>query len=705
MPATRKILGTRPLRLFVLAATVLALVALPACIQRKPTTTNPTGQGGVPPGGPGNPQLPAEYVLRVITEPPGASVFVDSKDIGPAPIDALTLPNVRHAVRIVRGDMSIEHVLEQVEVPVCAIFAHMTPGVDGFADYRISSAQPDTDVYLGLTHLGRAPMQLILGMPADESRWLTVGAPGGTPEREQVHGYHANWVSLRPIRFEMTATETAPGPVPTPASLAVPTLSWTDPHRGVLNGEITRVFAGSQGQVALVVEHGQDETIFYVSAESGVGTATATPLASWRTKAIAVNQRSFPIDQPVLLAGWAGSRLLFVVPELQPDGQSPGTLGTALWQADVSTGELRRLSWWHSWAIGVRVQDAWVTTDGRSAVVHMLDIGAAISGRDEGGSQFRVLDLASGAERVITASPPYYEPAGCAAALVSPDGWHVAWSVSTFSPGPGDVTVLDLRSGKKSIVLRTADGQLGGLQWSPDASMLAVGYAGKDEQRWKVYSDDAGALYPARFVLVSPTGQRISELAVPGEILGSRIAWSPQSDRIAVTTIEPVPGTESPDPSSYGSAHSRKVYAGPVGGPLKLVWDPAAVGEEEARSYHTCAFLGDGGFVISTYADNQDCRVLLMDVANDGLSRGPLEGLGLCTLYDRLGGEQSNRADAILVASRVGQFLLTEDGELIQLVTAPNRYPYYPYGTHWDGDYLVIGRTVFRTDLLLRRQS
>lgn len=591
----RKVLGA-PLPRFalalVVAATLLSPMALPACSPRKPPGTGPGGHGGDP----GKGQPPAEYTLRVITDPPGAKVLVDGKESGTTPVDALVQDNVKHTVRVVSGDRAFEQQLDHVAVPLCVIYLRVAADVPGFAAHDISSAQPHPSV-----------------------------TPGP-----------------RPIRLVMAATNAPRGPVPMPASLAAPKLTWPESHRAVVAGDVSSIFAGPQGQLALITEHDRDETIFFATADPTHGTVTAKPLLTWRIKAAAQGvidvfyERLFPV-------GWAGKHLLFVAPEARSDGDAPGLPGMALWQVDTISGEKHRLSWWHCWATGLRLQGAWLTSDGRAAVIHTFN---------RGGSHFRVVDLLSRDDRLFSATVPYSEPGGCDLAVVSPDGWYVAWSGSTLAPGPGEVVVLDLRTGKETVVLRSTDGTLGGVQWSPDGRMLAIGYAGKEERHWKVHTDDTGSLFPPRFTVVSLTGQRIAEVAVSGEILGSSLAWSPESDWVSVATIEPVPGTESEDPHFYGSAHHRKVYAGPLGEPLLLVWDPAATGEEQAPAYHEFAFLGDHGLVMSTHFSDRPSRVLLLDLASSGAQGDALAGFGMPTLYDtEKGGYALCPREAVAVAS------------------------------------------------------
>lgn len=668
------------------AAVALALAAVLLVFQG-------CARAPVPPAG-GTPAPGEAFVLRVITDPPGARVKVNGKDSGSTPILSLDLPrNAAHKVTITAGSLVFEETLSATTSPLHVIYLQTVAETKGFACFVVSSARQDADIYVRGDRIGRGPLTLHLGMPEHVYCWLTAHAPGSKPERHALWSFSPNPLYLQEVRLKLAAADGDPGQVPLPESIRAPVLSWAGlppggqqgtqgvrqgTIQGIAAGQPREVFGGPGGMIAVIVEHGFCETIFILDTDEP-GTPAGRPVASWRTKNLIWYETSWE-SAPLAPVGWLGDRLLFIAPEPPPDGRDPGLLGLALWEVNARTGNLRRLTWWKHWCHGLILEGAWLTADSKAAVIHT---------RGWRSSYFRVVDPETGSDRLLAAAIPVYEPGGCDIAQPSPDGWSVAWTQTSFLPGAGAVTVLDLRTGQERAVLRTDDEILGAAFWSPDSSMLAVAHARPGDEHWIAHGEDGSALFPARFVVVDSAGGRVAEVSVADEILSTRLGWSPGSDRVAVMSVTVEPVTIEGMPEITHTAVTRRVYSGPLRGPLAVAWSNDAA--EETRTRQGCSayeFAADGRLVLTiNLADG--ARTLHMVSEGEPPRRTEIEGFFPAYLWDKGARSYVSIArDAGMLAHSYpgwGLYLIRPDAPLIELVP-PGRYPHV---SQWEGNLML----------------
>jgi hypothetical protein len=604
--------------------------------------------------------LPEEYVLRVLTDPVGATVRVDGEVVGATPLGPLVLANEDHTVAIEIGGRVFEETIAPSEARTRAIYlrAEPPPGwppPEGFALYDVTSRRPGTAVYMKGAYIGEAPLTLHLCLSG--YCWLSAQAEGAKPERRLIDGF--DQYARYPFSVDLTLpeVEAVAGRVEFPTGVAPPALSWPEPHHGVFRGSSRQVLFGTEGQMAVVSEDGPLDCIFALSVDPG-DEAGARPVVAWRTRGIAYEQYAPEMD--LVLVGWKQDRLFFLAPETDPADTVTGLLGLGLWEADVVSSSCRRVKWWPHWSMGRKLEKAWLTSDGKAAVVHTRDL-------DTDTSHLHVIGLATEEERVLTAAVPVYEPGGCTVALRSADGWTVAWSASLFAPRPGQVTVLDLRSGQERAVTKTEEGLLGRFNWSPDGKMLAVGHAGAGEDHWVSHGEDSSALYPASFIVVTPDGRTVGEVRVPGEILDMELVWSADGSRVGVIAVEIIPVSEA-TPEQSETVATRRVYAGSLGGRLALVADP----DENAMELRSFGFFHDGRMVVGL-RHSGDGRPLTLVCDPDGETYAEFDGYPL-HLYDEHRGSYgvvSLEQGILLGAPGGGVYLLTPDGTMAELLPAP----------------------------------
>lgn len=647
----------------------------------------------VPPAGGTGPAPVGTFVLRVITDPPGAKVKVNGQEAGSTPILSLNLPNhASHKVNVSAGALVFEETLSPSTSSVHVIYLQMAAETKGFARFTVSSARPDADIYVRGDHIGRGPLSLHLGMREYGCCWLTAHAPGCKPERHVLWSMPPYGVHSQELRLKLASWDGNPGLAPLPEGIGVPVLSWAGSPggaqhgasgirqgtiQGVATGQPRELFGGPAGKIAAIVEHGLHETVFILDTGEAA-TSTGRPVASWRTKDLIWYETAFE-SAPLTPVGWLGDKLLFIAPEPPSDGRDPGLLGLSLWEVDAGSGRLRRLTWWQHWCHGLILEGAWLTADSRAAVIHT---------RGWTSSYFRVVDLETGSERLLAAAIPVYDPAGCDIAQPSPDGWKVAWAQTSFAPGAGAVTVLDLRTGRERDVLRTDDEILGAVFWSPDSRTLAVAHARPGEEHWIAHGNDGSGLFPARFLLVGVTGERAAELRIAGEILAPYLAWSPASDQVALMSVTVEPITIEGMPEITHTAVTHRVYWGPLGGPLAVAWSNEADETRRCHGYNRFGFLADGRLVLTLSLDDSAATLHIIG-SDDAGTRIEIEGFYPAQLWDK--GNRTYQSTAREVGMLVhscqqwGLYLVKPDSSFIELVPQGE----YPYVSQWVGSLLL----------------
>lgn len=506
-------------------------------------------------------------MLSVISDPPGAEVFLDGQRVGTTPLEGARLTrDVRHKVAVKAGESVWERELPASPPAPNVIYVETdeTPA-GGFRSFDVA-APPGAAVYVNGAKVGTGTLTLHLATP----RFITLvaAAKGVVPRRD----YIWPWSESAPTySFSLdTPADGVAGPAETPSALTPPQAMWADPNHAFIEvlGPITPLPA-SDGLVALLLPSGKTQSIVAYKLAPGGGSAVdGKVLVSWRTYGIGEEPDGTPFSQEVVPFAWREGKLFFLAPEPRPDGDDPGLLGLGLWEVDAENSRRHRLAWLPTWSVHRGFQEAWITGDGRAAVVHTWDPDF---------SYFHVIDLATAKEEVYRTRLPYYEPGGCTVYYRSPDGWRVAYGPN-FGPREGAVMVLGLDRGEERRVFETAPGGLfDRVTWSPDGTLLAVASADKGENYFVAEGEDGSALFPSKFVVVDLKGERVAEISVPGEMLDFTPGWSPDSRYMAVQAMT-VARNATPDPSGETWALRRgPVYVGRVGEALRRV---TAAGED-----------------------------------------------------------------------------------------------------------------------------
>ncbi len=615
-----------------IAALLLILIAVAALgapgaagCRRAPDAASPpiTDQ----PGGPGvSPPAALEARIAVVSEPPGAEVILNDKFVGRTPLPDIRLLAGVYRVTVEAGESSwvVDVVASAARAEVIYVDARK-PAVKDFRRYTVNVDPPDATVYLNGIPVGQGPLNL--HAPAGRSSIaLVADAPGRTPVRVFIPGGSAGLarsVSLSP------AAGGPAGPVEIP--LEAPTLTWVAQGHATLGlPETERLAAAApspDGKLALVVTSGdlQSLVVFDIPATGGPeGTVVSgRSLVTWRTGRIAEMEYGELVDQPLLLGGWRRGGVVFLVPEPDPEDAAPGRLGTGLWLGDASGGGARRLAWLPGWLQGLRIQDAWITGDGQALVAEMPC---------SDGTAFYVVDLDSGHNRTFVGHPPYYEPSGCTVSHPSPDGWRVAYGPSAGGPAEGKVTILDLTSGQERVAFETPPyGLAENLSWSPNGQLLAIGYAAAGDKHWLEPGEDYTVFYPAKYVVVDLDGNRVAEVAVPGEVLGPSLVWSPSGERVAVTTVALVPAEQAGDPANkLRLGPGRKVYTGQLAQTLSRATPESG----NAMPTYLYGWVGEEALVIGY--GQEKATIALLDLHTG--RRADLGGYRPVCAYDSLSG-------------------------------------------------------------------
>ncbi len=244
----------------------------------------------------------------------------------------------------------------------------------------------------------------------------------------------------------------------------------------------------------------------------------------------------------------------------------------------------------------------------------------------------------------------------------SPDGAHIAYTVS-HNDGPGrpysQLHVLHLAGGRTVKLAKDKDGS-SGPEWSPDSKWLA--YSGKlGEKTGLIVSRPDGS--EARWIAALEWTNH------PMPDTGKRLAWSPDSRRIAFVTAVPGPETEA-------SATSDPVVI------TRYLYKPDY---EEGNSH---------------FNDNRRTHIFVADVAN-----GRVTSLTSGDFYEHSIDWSPSGAEILFVSNRETRqdlffnydlFTVRPDGGAIRRLTATESAEYVP---RWSPDGSKIAYLATRRGL------
>lgn len=590
--------GRRALARCVPVVGLLLLTALTALAPAGCRST-PGEESGTVVGQP-SPSTPPLGEITVLSDPPGASVKVDGQAVGSTPVRELSVSVGLHRVSVTAGDRTWERDL--APSPTRANVVYVATGESRAADFRrfeVDVEPAETVTYATGTLVGDGSFTLWV---ASNNYVSLIGrAPGRTPRSLGIApGGDGGWTYL--ISLSRLNGDPA-GPVETGPDFVVPPLKWAAADHALIElapYDGTTALASAAGQVAIVVLRGDTETIVAYDLSEG-GNSDSAPstgrvLASWRTRHIAEDSCGSPIDQRLRLVGWHEGKLLFLAPGLNPDSRATRLFEVGLWVADGNGASSKRVAWLS--APG-GIQRAWLTRDGRAAVVDVLT---------PDGTRFEVADIASGRVVSYVTRVPCHEPLG-SISYRSPDGWLVAYGPSAWGP-PGEVRILDLKSGSEQTVFKAEpDEYVDWLAWSPDGRYLSIACGGKGEPYWLGVGTDDTILFPSRFEVVDLRGDRVAQVSVDGKTLDPVFAWSPDSSQVAVQSVTLVPKERSAWEGDW-MPRSGSVYAGRIGETLLQITGKG----EDSPLVANFGFTESGALVLSGSANGKSW-VSLRDLA------------------------------------------------------------------------------------------
>ncbi|RJQ06004.1 MAG: PEGA domain-containing protein [Bacillota bacterium] len=536
-----------------------------------------------PPGGPGT-EPAQEYTVAVLSGQPGADVEVDGQRAGMTPLWDLRLGGAARRVTVRSGTAVWEELLPASSSVPHGLFVDNTSGRSPTPTFRTFDVSgPDgAAIYVNGVKVGEAP--LTVHVAAENPFTLVAWLPGYLPNRQYVNPA----VTTPSHSFSLDVPQDGqlgPGP---PVDLALPPLERVTAGHAVI-GPVTGAnpVVSPEGRLAFVVAEGGMETIVAYGLSSGPGGASGPrALASCRCRDLATGSYGERWSESLGLVGLRRDSLLFLAPGPDPGNEdAPGLIGTGLWEVQAggeTAGHLDLVAWFPTWSLADQVEEAWITADGKAAVVNYRAPGT-------GWNYVHVIDLATRTRVVHQVSFPYYHPGGCTVSSVSPDGWAVAY-LPSCGPIAGELRLLDLRQGQTRVLLDTTGQDLiGWLSWSPDGQFISAACGNGRDDSWVAHGEDASVLFPSHFVVVDGEGNEVADIRVPGHMLLPSLAWSADGSRVGVWTAEVVENQDTPVHEEAWDVRRTGVYAGPLGGTL-ISLTPEG---EDLEPFHWLGFLDD----------------------------------------------------------------------------------------------------------------
>ncbi len=645
--------GLAWVRCLALALAVVAAVwAAPGCARG--IKVAPGGEQGQPPAS-STARQPAESTLSVFSDPAGAEVVLAGRSLGTTPARGIRLGTAPYRVSLQIGELVWAEELPPSSGETHVVYVQGGEGRGGRApeaglrSCTVTTSPVGATIYVNGVEVGSAPLHLHVG----SARTVTIVAyaEGSLPQRKYL------WPEDRAgpaYSFNLyTPAEGRAGQAETPQAFAPTAATWTAAGHAVIDlAWEDAVLASPEGRLALISRSDTTQSVVVYDLAAGAGApVNGRPVASFWTGTLAKENDESLYTDGVSFVDWVGEKLLVLAPEPASEGESPGRLGLSLWEAHVGGRRPRRLGWLPTWCVGQRLEDAWVTSDRRAAVVHTWDLDCF--------GYFYVLDLRTGEEEVFRVPIPVYDPAACTVAYRSPDGWRVAYE-SCLGPGPGRVMVLDLDLGEERQVYESApDGFIDRLSWSPDGKLLAIACGDEREDFVVVEGVDGSALFPSKFTVVDLSGNRVTEVSAGGGTLNTSLAWSPDGSHVAVQTVRPARNADPASPDGEWTVRHGPVYAGRLGEPLARV----TAENEDLSALWMISLVADDRLLLTGNHDGQPA-LSLRDLATG--RRCNLDGYGVLRTHD-----PSSRSESpILLDSGVVLTSVGAGGDSLSLLAA-----------------------------------
>lgn len=470
--------------------------------------------------------------LLVESEPKGAVVFLDGTEIGTTPATFESLkPGRRRVTLTYPGYREWSTEVELLPGKEHKVSANLSP-LPPEAVFEVRSEPAGADVFIDGRYCGQTPVKVeipqsafcltvekpgylwvqefvspqdIRSAPRSYSALLRVGGlavdayllPGGFNPEESVGPVAVPEVTLSRDRVVI-------GPLQTESPLQIPNVPRISPGRDYLAMVITAPSAkwlGGRWGEALVVfdlSTGESKAVY---SSSGAVLGESQRLALPGIRILGFTGRS-----EIVVLTWSQGKY---VPEFE------------VRVLDIETGSERRIPGVFSPADGRQLCSWWFSRDKNTLFLELYRFS----------NEVIAVDLASGSAKTVYSGVPQSPAYGYPVIAPSPEGWRILWGMKLDGAG---LHVVDLRNGADKRVL-PGETVFSEAIWSPDGRWIAVP-VGKPGGRWKsLHSYPETVLLADAVVILSSSGERETELVLPGKLI-TDLVWLPDSSGIVAKT-------------------------------------------------------------------------------------------------------------------------------------------------------------------------
>lgn len=470
--------------------------------------------------------------LLVESEPKGAMVFLDGTELGktPATFEGIK-PGKRQLTLTYPGYREWSTQVELLPGKEHTISVSLSP-LPPEAVFEVRSEPADALVFIDGRYCGQTPVKVelpespfcltvekpgylwvqeflspkdIRSAPRSYSALLRVGGltanayllPGGFNPEESVEPADVPEVTLARDRVVI-------GPLEIESPLQIPNVPRISPGQDYLAMVITAPsvkWLGGRWSEALAVFNlstGQSRVV-YSSSGAVLGESQRLGLPGIRVLGFAGRSE-------VVVLTWSQGKH---VPEFE------------VRVLDIETGEGRTITGLFSPADGRQLCSWWFSRDKNTLFLELFRFSDEIV----------AVDLVSGSARTVYSGVPQSPAYGYPVIAPSPEGWQILWGMRL--PGAG-LHMVDLREGRDKKVL-PEEVVFNEAIWSPDGRWIAVP-VGKPGGKWKnLHSYQESVLLADAVVILSSSGERETELVLPGKLI-TDLAWLPDSSGIVAKT-------------------------------------------------------------------------------------------------------------------------------------------------------------------------
>lgn len=470
--------------------------------------------------------------LRVESEPKGAVVFLDGTEIGktPATFEGIK-PGKRRVTLTYPGYREWSTQVELLPGKEHTISASLSP-LPPEAVFEVRSEPPGALVFIDGRYCGQTPVKVELpgspfcltvekpgylwvqeflspkdvrSAPRSYSGVLRVGGlaadayllPGGFDPEESAEPAEVPEVSLARDRVVI-------GPLESESPLQIPNVPRISPGRDhlalVVTGPSGKWLGGRWGEALVVFNLSTGESkVVYSSSGAVLGESQRLGLPGIRILGFAGRSE-------IVVLTWSQGKY---VPEFEVQ------------VLDLETGEGRSIPGLFSPADGRQLCSWWFSKDKNTLFLELYRFS----------NEIIAVDLVSGRAKTVYSGVPQCPAYGYPVIAPSPEGWRILWGMRL--PGAG-LHVVDLREGQDKKVL-PEEAVFNEAIWSPDGRRIAVPI-GKPGGKWKsLHSYQETVLLADAVVILSSSGERETELVLPGKLI-TDLVWLPDSSGIVAKT-------------------------------------------------------------------------------------------------------------------------------------------------------------------------